>query len=226
MAADAVFDTAGIVNGRPGEIVCRVQLLAAQGAPAGALDRVRPARAICVTRNTAAARSNQCAPLNVFGKGNQSAEALEFIDAVIGVTERQRAGAGLAVGLRPISGTSGVPARSAWPSALNTGKEYDRGHRPRRRQHRPTACCSSTRVADFAPVGVHQSKEWSSPNFRSRCSVTAGWASTPNSAVPTAMFDYSTVGDVRRLRREPGLPSDPGHRVQDELQHLVPRART
>ena len=39
MAADAVFDTAGIVNGRPGEIVCRVQLLAAQGAPAGTLDQ-------------------------------------------------------------------------------------------------------------------------------------------------------------------------------------------
>ncbi|MBP8062497.1 MAG: TonB-dependent receptor [Brevundimonas sp.] len=88
MAADAVFDTAGIVNGRPGEIVCRVQLLAAQGAPAGALDQ-GPAGPGDL-RDTEYGRRSiaECAPLNVFGKGNQSAEALEFIDAAIGVTER------------------------------------------------------------------------------------------------------------------------------------------
>ena len=88
MAADAVFDTAGIVNGRPGEIVCRVQLLAAQGAPAGALDQ-GPAGPGDL-RDTEYGRRSiaECAPLNVFGMGNQSAEALEFIDAVIGVTER------------------------------------------------------------------------------------------------------------------------------------------
>src|SRR5690606_1417657 len=88
MAADAVVDTAGIVNGAPGEIVCRVQLLDAQGAPMGALDQ-GPAGPGDLRLTDYGRRSiDDCAPLNVFGKGNQSAEALAFVDAVISVTER------------------------------------------------------------------------------------------------------------------------------------------
>ena len=85
MAADAVVDTAGLVNGRPGEIVCRARLLQAQGAPAGAFDN-----GFENLKDTAYGQASidQCTPLNVFGKGNQSAEALQYIDAVIGITER------------------------------------------------------------------------------------------------------------------------------------------
>ncbi|WP_168196785.1 TonB-dependent receptor domain-containing protein [Brevundimonas sp. M20] len=86
LAADAVVDAGGVVNGRPGEIVCRAQLLNAQGAPAGALDMGTGED----LRDSAYGRQSiaDCRPLNVFGKGNQSEEALAYIDAVIGVTER------------------------------------------------------------------------------------------------------------------------------------------
>lgn len=86
IAADAVVDTAGLVNGTPGEIVCRVQLLQAQGAPDAAFDTYVGGN----LRDTAYGQSSidDCAPLNVFGKGNQSPEALAFIDAAVGVTER------------------------------------------------------------------------------------------------------------------------------------------
>ncbi|RZJ47155.1 MAG: TonB-dependent receptor [Brevundimonas sp.] len=87
LAADAVVDTTGIVNNTPGQIVCRAQLLNAQGAPAGALDPTGSGQDL---RDSEYGRQSiaDCRPLNVFGKGNQSAEALNYIDAVIGVTER------------------------------------------------------------------------------------------------------------------------------------------
>ena len=76
-ASDAVFDVAGIVNNRPGEIVCRVQLLRAQNV-ATISDVVRGGD----LRNNAqgVAAINECRPLNIFGKGNQSAEALNYIE--------------------------------------------------------------------------------------------------------------------------------------------------
>jgi len=85
LAADAVVDTAGVVNGRPGEIVCRARLLQAQGRPASSFDN-----GFENLKDTAYGQASidQCTPLNVFGKGNQSAEALQYIDAVIGITER------------------------------------------------------------------------------------------------------------------------------------------
>ena len=87
LAADAVVDTAGIVNGKAGQIVCRAQLLNAQGVPNGDLyDYQRDGD----LRDTQYGRDSikQCTPLNIFGKGNQSAEALEYVDAVIGIKER------------------------------------------------------------------------------------------------------------------------------------------
>lgn len=121
MAADAVFDTAGIVNGRPGEIVCRVQLLAAQGAPNGALDQ-GPAGPGDL-RDTEYGRRSiaDCAPLNVFGKGNQSAEALAFVDAVIGVTERNEQEQAIA----SVSGSL-WDFWGAGPIGLALGAEYRR----------------------------------------------------------------------------------------------------
>ncbi|QYF87233.1 TonB-dependent receptor domain-containing protein [Brevundimonas sp. PAMC22021] len=84
LAADAVVDTAGIVNGQAGQIVCRVQLLDAQGADLDDYQRGGDLRDSEYGRNSI----DQCAPLNVFGKGNQSAEAIEYILADIGVTEQ------------------------------------------------------------------------------------------------------------------------------------------
>lgn len=75
-ASDAVFDTLGIVNGRPNEIVCRVQLLQAQGV-ASMPDLVRGGD----LRGNAVGQAaiNECKPLNIFGKGNQSAAAEEYV---------------------------------------------------------------------------------------------------------------------------------------------------
>ncbi|MDO9608448.1 MAG: TonB-dependent receptor [Brevundimonas sp.] len=83
-AADAVVDTFGAVNGQAGQIVCRVQLLDAQGRAIN--DAVRGGD----VRDSVTGRSaiDQCQPLNIFGDGNQSAEALEYIYAEVGVTER------------------------------------------------------------------------------------------------------------------------------------------
>jgi len=85
-AADAVVDTAGIVNGRQGETVCRVQLLAKQNLP---ITNYNPSD----SRATFAATDpevTQCRPLNIFGKGNQSAEGLSYVDASINVRERNQ----------------------------------------------------------------------------------------------------------------------------------------
>ncbi len=97
-ALDAVVDTAGAVNGRPGEIVCRVQLLTAGGGTVANRNRfvagngststavtgvgVGPAR---IDRTDADISS--CAPLNMFGKGNQSAAGLAYVSAEIFVDQ-------------------------------------------------------------------------------------------------------------------------------------------
>jgi outer membrane receptor protein involved in Fe transport len=87
-AMDSVVDTAGIVNGQVGQIVCRVQLLRAQG--------------LTVTeQNPFTARTdygtglaindpevNGCVPLNVFGAGNQSQAGLDYISTSIAVREK------------------------------------------------------------------------------------------------------------------------------------------
>ena len=82
LAADAVIDTAGVVNGRPGEVVCRSRLIQAQGgAPTdnffgGLLSAPPEGRAALAA----------CTPLNIFGKGNQSQAALDYVDASITVS--------------------------------------------------------------------------------------------------------------------------------------------
>ncbi|WP_298158317.1 TonB-dependent receptor [Brevundimonas sp.] len=87
-AMDSVVDTAGIVNGRPGQIVCRVQLLRSQGL---AVTEQNPFTAR-TTYGTGAAINdpevNGCVPLNVFGAGNQSKEALDYISAFVRVEEQ------------------------------------------------------------------------------------------------------------------------------------------
>lgn len=74
-AADAIVDTAGVA-GAAGQIACRIKVLDARG--------------LTDIGDTPYGRASidECTPLNVFGKGNQSAEALEYVDAVINVLER------------------------------------------------------------------------------------------------------------------------------------------
>src|SRR5690606_11640580 len=84
-AMDSVVDTAGEVNGRPGEIVCRVQLLNARGI-AVAEQNPFTATTVYTDPNTNSEIAG-CVPLNVFGKGNQSAEALDYITTAIRVRE-------------------------------------------------------------------------------------------------------------------------------------------
>ncbi|MGZ8370935.1 MAG: TonB-dependent receptor plug domain-containing protein, partial [Caulobacteraceae bacterium] len=84
LAADAVRDTAGIL-GTPGAIVCRSQILSAQGLPLD--DYFLPfndLRESQVGRDAVA----QCQPLNIFGVGNQSQAARDYINAEITYTER------------------------------------------------------------------------------------------------------------------------------------------
>src|SRR5690606_3122400 len=85
-AADAVRDTAGLL-GTPGGIVCRSTLLAKQGVPMGQLgDLVRGGD----VRSSEAGRAaiEQCKPLNIFGVGQQSQEALDYLYAEVGTTDR------------------------------------------------------------------------------------------------------------------------------------------
>ena len=74
LAADAVFDTAGAL-GTVNQIVCRSRLIAATGGVVR--DDLRGGD----LRNSAAgtAALNECRPLNIFGEGNQSAEALSYV---------------------------------------------------------------------------------------------------------------------------------------------------
>jgi outer membrane receptor protein involved in Fe transport len=95
-AMDSVVDTAGVVNGRPGEIVCRVQLIRASGL---AVAEQNPFTAR-TTYGTGLAINdpevNGCVPLNVFGAGNQSEAALEYISAFIRVFETNEQEAAIA----------------------------------------------------------------------------------------------------------------------------------
>lgn len=88
LAQDAVFDTNGIVNGRPGEIVCRARLLAARGLPVD-----NWSQNLSDKRETLSATDPEvanCQPLNVFGEGNQSAAAIDYVTASIFIDERNR----------------------------------------------------------------------------------------------------------------------------------------
>lgn len=88
LAQDAVVDQAGVVNGRPGEIVCRAQLLAAQNLPV-----TNWSQNLGDTRATLSATDPEvagCRPLNVYGAGNQSPEAIDYITASIFLDERNR----------------------------------------------------------------------------------------------------------------------------------------
>jgi outer membrane receptor protein involved in Fe transport len=86
LAADAIVDTAGVVNGRPGEIVCRSQVLAKTLAAGLMPDMIRGGDMRSNPFGLAAI--NECKPMNIFGEGNASAESLAY--AVNGSTQTIR----------------------------------------------------------------------------------------------------------------------------------------
>ena len=73
-ASDAVVDVDGIVNGRPGEIVCRVNLQAARGETPTLPDGTTAPDYVLADN-----RGN-CVPTSVFGDGAVSADAARFIN--------------------------------------------------------------------------------------------------------------------------------------------------
>ncbi len=190
LAADAVFDTAGVVNGTPGEIVCRVQLLQAQGAPAAAFDTYVGGNLMASAYGRQSI--DECTPLNVFGKGNQSAEALAYIDAVVAVTERneqEQAIASVAGELWDFWG--------AGPIGLALGAEYRREAteatgRDRDTAGRPLLFLNSG--PDFDPVEYTSEEvfaELSVPLFRDT------WMGEYAELSGSYRYaDYSTVGDI------------------------------
>ncbi|MFT4953900.1 MAG: outer membrane receptor protein involved in Fe transport [Brevundimonas sp.] len=80
--ADAVVDTAGVV-GAAGEIVCRIQVIDALGLPLTDFVRGGDIRDTEYGRNSI----DECVPLNVFGAGNQTDEALAYSAAEINVRQ-------------------------------------------------------------------------------------------------------------------------------------------
>lgn len=83
LAIDAVRDTTGIL-GSAGAIVCRSKLLAAQGAALPESNPVTTAITYAKTDPTIAA----CVPYNIFGQGQASAEAVNYVSTAIHVRQK------------------------------------------------------------------------------------------------------------------------------------------
>lgn len=86
-AIDAVVDTAGVVNGRANEIVCRVQLLTAT---AGSTIPNENPLDPNTTYNKNSPNVRDCRPLNIFGEGQQDPAAIDYVRAVVTVDETNR----------------------------------------------------------------------------------------------------------------------------------------
>ena len=85
-SVDAVVDTAGVVNGKPGEVVCRVKLLAAQGLPVP--DSFRGGT---YTKGTKAYEEvSNCVASRVFGPGGASAAAQQYYFGELNVKETNK----------------------------------------------------------------------------------------------------------------------------------------
>ncbi|MDI1326858.1 MAG: TonB-dependent receptor [Brevundimonas sp.] len=134
LAADAVVDTAGVVSGTPGQIVCRAQLIRATN-PLLPLDDYAFGGDL---RDTPEGRAavDQCTPLNIFGEGNQSEAALAYIDAAIKVRQRNEQEDAIASfsgslwdfwGAGPMGFAVGAEYRREFTSAI--GRDADTGNR-------------------------------------------------------------------------------------------------
>jgi outer membrane receptor protein involved in Fe transport len=192
LAADAVVDTAGVVNGRPGEIVCRARRIERSGV--GDLDDY--VRGVFGGRtayngNAEFKRAvDQCVPLNVFGAGNQSQAALDYVDAAITVSHVNQQDQGLAVisgqlwdfwGAGEIGMAIGAEYRKEFTQGI--GRSAGTGDR----------LLFLNTGADFLPA-EYESKEWfaelSIPLFRD--SWMGEYAELSGSY---RAFDYTTAGE-------------------------------
>ena len=127
-AMDSVVDLAGEVNGNPGEIVCRVQLINARGFavqeqnPNSDLDGDGVGNDLeFYSDPDTNPEVAGCVPLNVFGAGNQSPEAIDYISAFVRVFERNEQEQAIA----SISGEL-WDLWGAGPIGVATGVEYRR----------------------------------------------------------------------------------------------------
>lgn len=192
LAADAVRDFAGVVNGTPGQIVCRARLIERSGV--GDLDDY--VRGVFGGRtaynNNAEFKSavDNCQPLNVFGDGNQSQAALDYVDAAINVSHVNQQDQGLAVvsgqlwdfwGAGEIGVAVGAEYRKEFTEGV--GRSASTGDR----------LLFLNTGADFAPA-EYESKEWfaelSIPLFRD--SWLGEYAELSGSY---RAFDYTTAGE-------------------------------
>ena len=95
LASDAVRDTAGVL-GAPGAIVCRSQLILARGDARDINgnyvnpidDYFLPGTVDLRDSQIGRDAVSQCQPLNIFGRGNQSQAARDYINAEVTFTER------------------------------------------------------------------------------------------------------------------------------------------
>lgn len=83
-AADAVIDVAGKVHGKPGEVVCRVQLMKANGIA------VPDAVIGGVTYSRQGAVIDDCSPVRVFGPNGFTQQGLDYLQAAVTVTDQNK----------------------------------------------------------------------------------------------------------------------------------------
>src|SRR5690606_30327936 len=135
---------------------------------------------------------DECTPLNVFGKGNQSAEALAYIDAVIAVTERNEQEQAIAAVSGDLwdfwgAGSIGLALGAEYrrEATEGTGRDRDTAGRP---------LLFLNTGPDFAPVEYTSEEvfaELSVPLFRDT------WLGEYAELSGSYRYaDYSTVGNV------------------------------
>ncbi|MFN7618735.1 MAG: TonB-dependent receptor, partial [bacterium] len=197
LAADAVVDTAGVVNGRPGEIVCRARRIEATNRSNPALgdldDYVRGVFGGRTAYNGNAEFKkavDNCVPLNVFGAGNQSQAALDYVDAAITVSHTNKQDQGLAV----VSGQL-WDFWGAGEIGMAIGAEYRKEFTEGVGRSRTTGdrLLFLNTGADFA-AAEYESKDWfaelSIPLFRD------GWMGEyAELSGSYRAFDYTTAGE-------------------------------
>ena len=187
-AMDSVVDLAGEVNGTPGEIVCRVQLLNARGIPV-IEQNPNTATTVYTDPNTNPEVAG-CVPLNVFGMGNQSQEAIDYITAAIRVRETNEQDSAMAA----VSGQL-WDFWGAGPLGLAVGAEYRREHTQGIGRSADTAgrVLQLNTGADFLPA-EYESEEWfaelSLPLLRDSWMGEYAELSASYRA-----FDYTTAGE-------------------------------
>ena len=153
-AMDSVVDLAGEVNGTPGEIVCRVQLLNARGIPIANQNPFSPD--FFYTDPDTNPEIAGCVPLNVFGAGNQSQEAIDYITTAIHVRETNEQESAVAA----ISGQM-WDFWGAGPIGVAVGAEYRREFTEGVGRSAETAgrLLQLNTGADFLPA-EYESEEW------------------------------------------------------------------